>query len=278
MRRHFLVGLLTVASSACGGTATAPSDGGSQAATTVTIRFKAKVGSADFVCGQSYAAIGSTQVAMEPRDLRFFVQDVKLIDDRGLEVPVTIVERAPWQAPSVALLDFEDGAGHCEGGDVERNDVVVGTVAPGRYSGLVFTVGVPEALSHADPAQLPLPLKPGGMYWGWAGGHLFLKADMTAPDAGSYASIHLGSTGCPVDHTERRPCAHPNRNIVRLPAFDPASNVAVLDVGALFAETDLVTPQVCAFGEESCAPLYGALGISPADGSPLPTAPAFRIE
>ncbi len=111
----------------------------------VTLKFKAKVGAEDFKCGTTYTNLGSTSDSVAPRDLRFFVQDVMLLDATGRETPLTLDARSPWQTKDVALLDFEDGTGLCANGNPELNDIVTGTVPAGTYSGLRFTNGVPAA-------------------------------------------------------------------------------------------------------------------------------------
>src|SRR5262245_4168966 len=64
-------------------------DAGADAALqSVTVTFKAKVGQADFACGRSYSNQGSSAIRAQPKDLRFYVQDVKLSTSSGTEVPV----------------------------------------------------------------------------------------------------------------------------------------------------------------------------------------------
>ena len=56
----------------------------------VAIRFQAMVGSEGFACGQTYSGIGTTASKLSPRDFRFYVHDVALIDDTGKAVPVQL--------------------------------------------------------------------------------------------------------------------------------------------------------------------------------------------
>ena len=67
----------------------------------VTIRFKAVVGAEDFACGRSYHGIGVTKSTIKPKDFRFYVHNVRLLDEKGREVPVQQqaeeIERSPWR-------------------------------------------------------------------------------------------------------------------------------------------------------------------------------------
>jgi uncharacterized repeat protein (TIGR04052 family) len=253
----------------------------------VTIKFKASVGTQAFKCGTTYPNQGSTNDSVEPRDLRFFVQDVKLLDATGKQTPVVLDARAPWQTKDVALLDFEDGTGKCANGNPELNDQITGTVPPGTYTGIVFTNGVPASLNHIDPATEVAPLSAGGMTWGWLLGHLFIKAEMASTSAdGGIGLLHLGSVGCTNspdggDDYAKGPtmaCSQGNRNVVKLTSFSAATNVIVLDVKTLFASTDLTTPSQCHSGGPACPPLFSGVGLDFDGGAPLPTAPAFRVE
>ncbi|HXJ90147.1 MAG TPA: MbnP family protein, partial [Candidatus Binatia bacterium] len=54
----------------------------------VAIRFQARVGDEKLACGQTYSGIGTTASKISPRDFRFYVHDVALIDQSGKSVPV----------------------------------------------------------------------------------------------------------------------------------------------------------------------------------------------
>jgi len=264
----------------------APTDAGAK---TVSIKFKAKVGTQDFKCGTTYANQGSTMDTVEPRDLRFFVQDVKLVTADGKETPVTLAARPPWQTPDVALLDFEDGTGRCANGNAELNGEVIGTVPSGSYTGVVFSNGVPAALNHSDPATATAPLSAGGMTWSWLSGRLFIKAEMASTSAdGGVGLLHLGSTGCTnalddggTSDSTKPPsmaCSRSNRNLVKLSGFDPEVNVVVFDVAALFANSDLTAASLCHSSGPACPPMFTAVGVDIDGGAPLSTVPVFRVE
>ena len=91
------------------------------------------MGTEPFACGQTYANQGTAATSVTPRDFRFYVQDLRLINAAGQEVPVTLDVRAPWQAATVALLDFENGQGACLGsGDAGTDTTITGTVPAGN--------------------------------------------------------------------------------------------------------------------------------------------------
>lgn len=251
----------------------------------VSVQFAAAIGGEPWACGQTYAGVGTPPTDVEPRDLRFFVQDVRLVRaSDGEAVPLVFDVVEPWQAETVALLDFEDGSGACAdaGGDVETNTVVTGVVPVDDYDGLRFTVGVPEDLNHDDPLELPAPLTAGSMTWGWLFGFKFIKVEVQEvvedPPFGG-GTFHLGSNGCTgMPAVEEITCALPNRAEIELAAFDVATDSVVLDVGALFAETDIVADTQCHSFQAECAPLFDRVGIDLASGLPSPTQVVFDVE
>lgn len=253
----------------------------------VVIRFKGKVGEADFACGQTYMAQGSAGTSVQPLDFRFFVQDLRLIDGDGQEVPVVLDTIEPWQSPTLALIDFEDATGLCVDGNTEMNTEIHGSVPKGSYQGVAFANGVPEALNHTNPTDQtnPPPLRTAyKLQWAWLSGYRFLKAEVSevtdggVPGAGKGVA-HPGSqacTGSPVEGTVV--CARPNRNEVRLTNFDPETNVIIADLGALFAHTDLSTTAQCHSTGDACPAMFEQLGIDYDAGTPLPTQAVYRVE
>ena len=276
------------------------SDGGTDTALpdapttrSVTLRFKAKVGNADFACGTTYPDQGSTAVRAEARDFRMYVSNIFLVDNTGNKVPVTLETRSPWQIPGVALLDFEDGTGACAAeGTPEMNDTITGTVPAGDYRGIVFSNLVPDSISHGDPLTAPAPLQLGAMTWGWLYGFKFVKAELAAVDpptgdaAPGLGLLHLGSTGCTnaTDGGEdfNAPpsvaCTTLNRNEIHLTGFDPATSVIIADIGALFIDTDLSQDNQCHSEGPACPSLFSALGLRYANGAVLPSQTAYRVQ
>jgi uncharacterized repeat protein (TIGR04052 family) len=243
----------------------------------VEIRFDAHVGAEAARCGQAYTGIGIAKAGLRFQDIRVYVSAVRLIAADGKEVPVTLTPDDQWQNDQVTLLDFEDATGNCNG-SAGTNRVVRGTVPQGRYRGLVFEIGVPRAINHQDPTLAAAPLNVTGMTWPWRIGYKFIGIDLETtggsggPNAATGFSIHLGSTDCgdgPPMAPPRVACVNPNRPAYRLPRFDPARSVVVLDIGALLAGTDITvnapkSASGCmAFpGDADCAAIFDRLGLA----------------
>jgi len=240
----------------------------------ISLRFQARVGTEQFSCGKDYSNQGSTRVTVQPRDLRMFVQDLRLVTRAGIEVPVRLDMRAPWQLPEVGLLDFEDATGLCAG-TTQTNTVLTGVVPPGDYVGIAFKNGVPESLSHADPSMQTPPLGPSSLSWSWLLGYKFLVAEVQQPtvtDGGiGYGIFHLGSTACSGDPVSDAgvACARSNRSDVHLSPFDPNLDQVVIDVGGLFANTDLSRVNSCHSGQAECAEFFSRIGIAFDAGTPV---------
>jgi uncharacterized repeat protein (TIGR04052 family) len=261
-------------------------DAAPQALREVTISFVPRVGIADFECGLDYPNQSTTLATITGNDFRFYVQDLRLINVDGIAVPVELDERAPWQAPTVALLDFEDATGDCAG-TPEMNDVITGTVPAGQYVGVEFRNGVPHALNHGNPPDLPAPLQVGGMQWSWLTGFRFVKAEVREVleddlDGGAIAGIglaHPGATACRGNPGAGSvECDHPNRNLVRLMSFDPDANVIAVDLGAIFAHSDLKADSQCHAGGDACGPMFEQLGIDYATGAALAEQHVYHVE
>lgn len=269
---------------------------GNAARQSFTLRFAAKVADAEFACGTEYNDVGSADSVITPVDLRFYVSNVRLITANGDHVPFTIDDVAPFQSPTVALLDFEDGTGECRNGNSALNAQITGTAATGDYVGLAFSTSVPFDLNHADPTSLPAPLQPSDMSWGWLLGYKFVKAEVrqvlpeSDVDAGADASaplpgagiFHLGSTACQnvADASAEMlvECAKPNRNDVVLDEFNPAESTVVLDVARLFGDSDLSAMAMCHSIGAACEPLFTNLGVDYGTGAAGGEPTAFRVE
>lgn len=241
----------------------------------VSINFLPRVGDRAFACGQVYAGVSPGQTTVKPVDFRFFVHDLRLINDQGQDVSVSLDNRAPWQGQSVALLDFENDQGDCQfGGDASTNAVVTGSVPEGTYKGLRFRLGVPTPVNHQDPAQLGAPLEAGGMSWNWLKGFKFLNVEVqsvtaSAEQEATTGKFHLGSTACSNnDLTQDIECSKPNRGEVFLPNYRLGQDSVIADLGALFAQSDLSTNQVCHSGQDACAPMFAQVGVDWATGAP----------
>ncbi len=238
----------------------------------ITLKFAAVVGEETATCGTMYAGMGATGENCEILDLRFYVSNIRLINDEGQEIPLTLEQDGKWQVENVALLDFENGTGKCgDAGTVDVNTQVIGTVPEGTYNGIVVDVGVPFELNHNDLTAAPAPLNVSAMFWTWAIGHKFLRLDMET-ESGLRWNMHLGSTMCdsngPMDPPAVK-CARPNQPVVVLHNFDPHEDTIVFDVMELFSSSDLTqdTPDTASgcqtFPDDinECAALFPNLGL-----------------
>jgi len=264
------------------GSGSGSSEGGLRA---LTIRFRGKVLERALSCSEEFAGVGSERTRVQPVDFRFYVQDVSLIDKDGKRVPVQLKEQAPWQTRDVALIDLTDVSGSCVG-TPETNDVIVGSVPSGEYTGIAFSNGVPEQLNHEDPVQHPPPLQVTDLAWSWLTGFRFLVAELqqSAPDAAADSGdagvtqgvglLHIGSTAC----KPNMGCAHAIRNAIQLDRFDPDADAIVADLGALFADADLTQDAQCHSSTELCAPLFARAGIDWKSGDSQSSQSLFRVE
>ncbi len=253
---------------------TGPADTGttdtSGPTTTVTLSFAAKVGDADFDCGGSYDAIGTTDATITALDFRFFVHDVRLVNDADEEVPVAIEDDGMWALGGSVLLDFEDGMDGCDGGNPNTNTSITGTVPEGTYTGLRFRMGLPFDQNHnVEAATQPAPLNLTSMWWNWQGGYKFLRIDGTSTGIASGWRQHIGSTGCDGSMTGGvTMCTNPNITEVSFDAFDADTNTVVADLALLLQDTDIdtnteMTPPGCMSTptDPDCAGTFANLGL-----------------
>lgn len=250
----------------------------------VSIQFKAMVGNVDLACGKSYPDVGTTKSTITPRDFRFYVHNIRLVDHDGKETPVELKQDDKWQLDNVALLDFENATGSCANGTPETNASVVGSVASGHYTGLRFTMGVPFEKNHTDLTKMPPPLNLTALAWVWNAGRKFARLDFSSTGAPRGWAIHLGSTGCTPDDTKTTiptKCSEPNRLEVSLADFDPAKDIVVADLAALLQDSNVDEAgkmmSGCMSGPRTpaCGPLFSNLGL-PFPSQPLKPQTFFR--
>lgn len=242
----------------------------------VEIRFDARVGTEPARCESAYTGVGKANAGMRFQDLRLYVSALRLISSDGREVPVQLTSDGQWQNDQVALLDFENRTGNCNG-NTAMNKVVRGSVPRGDYRGLVFEISVPAAINHQDPTLAAAPLNVTALTWPWRNGYKFTTIDLETsggaggPHAATGFSIHLGSTECGQGSPTTppsAPCGSPNRPVYRLERFDLHSSTVVLDFGALLAETDITVnaPRSASGcmsmqGDADCTAIMDRLGL-----------------
>jgi uncharacterized repeat protein (TIGR04052 family) len=255
----------------------------------VTVRFAARAGDSDIVCGILYDALGAQASTVMINDFRFYVSNMRVLTDQGEEVALELIQDGLWQHDNVALLDFEDGTTTCrETGNAPMNNRVVGMAPDHEITGIVFDVGVPFALNHLDTTTAPSPLNVTAMWWGWQYGYKFVRIDLMN-DANSPWFIHLGSNGCEAEAftiPPTDPCANPNLFTVRFDDFDPERNFAVLDLALLVQTVNLdefvPEPPGCMsqITDPDCVGIFEGFGIDLETGVPLEgIVPAlFRVQ
>ena len=221
----------------------------------LTLTFQLQAGGLPLRCG---VEVASERGMVSLRDARLFVSEVYLIDTKGESTPAALVADGRWQTREVALLDFEDASGGCEG-DTATNVSVRVTAPPGPYSGVRFVVGVPFALNHQNPALAAPPLTTGAMQWGWRAGYKFLKVEARVGQ--TEARVHVGSTECQGSIGAITGCARPNRGAIEVRNVDPASAPLVLDVLSLFPVADDLDC-MGVHNDPGCSAAFRTLGIS----------------
>ena len=273
-------GATDAAGGKAGGKAGAAGSGADKSSMDVTVRFVAKVGDIDFSCGSTYEMLGTKSSSVTPQDLRLFIQDLALIADDGVRTKVVYKVLEPWQSETVALLDFEDASGSCSGTE-DVNTEIVGTLEARKYKGLSFVVGVPEELNHADPTRVHAPLmQSAALAWSWLSGFRFAKIELLNTDLATDGQVlfHPGAQECTGDPMAGGvKCAKSNRTEVVLDAFDPSTESVVIDIAALFAQTDLSSDSQCHASEQAaCEPMFAAWGLQFPDGKPKSGQSVFK--
>jgi len=274
---------------------------------TVAINFAAVNGNTPVACGTSLTALGSTGVTAALKDLRFYITSLSLINDKGVAVPVKLAANS-WQltqgSETVSLIDLEDNSGGCADAThtAATNAVITGTVPVGTYVGLKATMGVPDAMNHSAITGGVAPLDVAATAWSWQSGRKFAKIEIdpvggitktTAATATTPASVstittfnfHLGSTGCTakvdasgvaVKDSLGNPayvCTNPNLMDFTLASFDSSTQKVALDVGQLFATTNVTQENGGAAGcmsgatDPECPTMFSQLQITFGSGS-----------
>lgn len=259
----------------------------------VTIPFAARVKGTAFACDQVYTGVGTSNASYKGQDFRFFVSDLALIPvGGGTPVPVTLTANSNQAANGLALLDFENGTGACQMGTTATYTSIVGTVPAGTYNGVTFTMGVPQAQNHIDPAGAPGPLNTtgvaSGMSWNWRGGYKFAKIE-GAITGGMVPvfNLHLGSTGCPGPDANLPPtaaCTNSHRVTATLTGFTLGTSKIVADIGPVLANADVKvnTPQTApgcmSFpGDAECNSIFPQLGLA-YEGNAALSQSFFKVE
>jgi uncharacterized repeat protein (TIGR04052 family) len=227
--------------------------------------------------GDQTVACDSTDPALT--DLRFFVSELALLDPDGRRVPIVLDDQYQWQQNDLALIDLENGRHACQNGSSEMYSYLVGSVPPGEYTGIAFTVGVPFAHNHSNPLTAAAPLDIAAMHWHWRSGYKFLRAGIRTFTDSFW--MHLGSAGCEGTTANVSGCRFPNRVAVELPDFMLRRDTIAIDLETLFAGVNFEDgePGDCSSGpaERSCAAPFFALGIDHETGRAVDRQQVFTL-
>jgi uncharacterized repeat protein (TIGR04052 family) len=247
------------------------------------VDFAPLVAGAKFSCSGNYEGIGTSKTSFRPLDFRMFVTNVSLVRQDGVEVPLQLTPDGVWQRGAFALLDFEDASGTCVGGTAATNMSVRGKAPAGVYTGVAFTLGIPDAENHLDAATAPAPLNAPGMWWSWQGGYKYVRLDVQTPKNKAYY-LHLGATKCTGTVAQGYTCAAGNQPRVRLDNLDTKRNMVAFDVANLWADvdldaqidgkTDFVAGCMAFSADPECPMVFTKLGLT-IDGTQLKSQTAF---
>lgn len=197
-------------------------------------------------------------------DFRLFISEIKLIRADGSTSEVSFATDNVWQSNGVALVDLETSK------TTETNTKVLGTVAPGTYTGIQFTVGVPEALNHLDKNVQPAPLNVSSMYWAWTSGYKHANIEFSYKNDGTeYTLLHLGSTNCSGAPNYGN-CTKKFRTSVQLTGqINPGNQKISLDVDKLLTGHTYGAMGMCMPGDAAatCQPLIRAFGLNDTNGA-----------
>jgi len=217
----------------------------------VAIEFAALNGGKPVSCSKPIANLGTSSRTARLTDLRFYVSEVQLLRKGGGVVDVELPANSEWSyakgVAAVTLIDLENGTGSCAAeGTKAMNTAVRGTVPKASYSGIRYSLSVPDSLSHTDLTAMPAPLNNTAMGWSWQFGRKFAKIEVSeSPGGPAWGSktffVHLGSTDCKGDPAagEKARCSLPNRNQVTLAKFNPARQRIAIDLKTLLGSVDV---------------------------------------
>ena len=194
------------------------------------------------------------------QQLQFFIHGVEVNTKENGWQPWGMTTN-PSQASNVALVGEV-----CNGKKVESNWQLelLSLDSSVDITDIRFNLGVPFELNHLNPLTQPSPINDSSMFWGWRGGHKFMRIELASQDDDWL--FHLGSTGCKASSPVRAPkseCLHPNRVKVSLP-FTEQTSVIKFDLAVLLRGIALTRQNSCqsALDEDSCKVLFKNLGMS----------------
>jgi uncharacterized repeat protein (TIGR04052 family) len=236
-------------------------------------------------CGQALSGLGAKKAKGRLLDFAFYVRGLKFIRADGSEVAADL-DTNTWQGQNVALLDFQDRSDECKGAAKPTNTVVVGQVqTQDTFKAIRFTLGLPPALNHANPAGAKTPFNLQRLEWSWQSGYKAMRLDIapeggiTRPSDPSFSGtnffFHLGSTGCTGNPSSGQivKCSRTNQPVVTLSNFEFQKSKVSIDVAKMLAELNLNTDAADTPGcmsdltDPECKTFFKALGLDFASGT-----------
>lgn len=282
----FPLSLLGALLAGCGSDSSSTASSGTPANTTVavSIPFEAMAGSTPIACGTTLTSLGTASSSATVRDFRYYIHDIRLIKSGGGSTPLTL-DQNDRQHEGVAIIDHTGGK--CDTSPTSTLGATVTGTVPNdgsTYTGLRFTVGVPEALNHEQATSAASPLNIAALWWSWTSGykHATLEVQpaggITRPADALWSNttfmIHLGSTDCANNtSTGTGSCGKSNRPVIALTGFTPNTSKIRLDYATLVADNKLTEdnggPSGCMSGttDPECPDIFEKLGLDLAKGS-----------
>lgn len=270
-----------------------------------SLQFKAVANGANADCATPVTGLGPAGAhSIGINDIRFFVSNLHFLDETGAEL-VTTLDNNDFQYTGttgwVGLIDLTDSSsGTCAAssisfseGTARTNEQITGTTELHHVAGISFDIGVPQALMQevigANSSEgAPSPLNE--LQWSWATGYRHLAFNMTVSDGvdSGEGYLHVGSVDCAADGElaleTRDSCGLVNTPTVAFDGFNPETNVVTLDLPALLAGLDFLSPiydpvtfEVIGDGvglechsssmQPDCQPLFTNVGLDLATGT-----------
>ena len=134
----------------------------------ITVEFALQATGEPISCGTPFSMDG---IDMELTDARMYVSQMVLLDTYDTYNQLRFDRDDTWQHDEIALLDFEDGTGACEGGTSEMHTTLTGETRAREIVELGFLLGVPTYLNAPDLSEQEAPLDVADMHTG-EDGHL----------------------------------------------------------------------------------------------------------
>ncbi|MCW7479768.1 MbnP family copper-binding protein [Leptospira kanakyensis] len=225
----------------------------------VNLNFEALVGGQSVTFNDTNLTVDGKTVKF--KDFRYYISEVKLIRADGSTADVTLDNEFNWQNSGVALVDFET---------IKTSDTrnkVTGSVLSGNYSGIQFTVGVPDVLNHLDRTTASAPLNIGSMTWAWSSGYKHANIEFSINNDAGYTQFHLGSTTC--NAAPNYGCTKKYRASIQLSGeINPSNQKIVLDVDKLLVGYSSAGAVSCMPGTAApCDTLVQAFGLNISSGA-----------